>query len=455
MKKIAIYIGVLLTSGCGSLLNSKFESPPVTYPEHWQQQTEEVRHAAIFDWREFADPQLDQWLQQVTAANSDVALAVLRLYRAQLESEQTGLNRYPSLSTSASTDISRNKSLSGTSELTKTESAKATLAVSYEVDLWGKLARQRDVAGWMQQVSEEDLRAARLMLTRRAAENYWRIALINQKITVSEQSLTYIRETLRLTQSRHRAGSIAGLDVINAQQSVLNQENSLQALRQQYQSLLNEQSVLLNAPPGKILTNPQHLPDSPLPVISPDVPVSVLSRRPDIRSAELNLRAALARVDIKRAEYYPSFSLTGSLGASSTRLSEFLSNPLAIINAVLDLPLTDWQQRELEISLAHNSYDQQVVQFRQSLYKAMASVDDALSQRQLLIAQETRLRELLYLAQKSERLNEMRYRHGSVAITDWLAAQDTRRRAQLMLDENRYDQLSNLMVLWLETGGAV
>lgn len=454
MKKITLYISMLISSGCGSLLNSKFESPQITYPDHWQQE-EKIRNVAIFDWREFADPQLDLWLQQVTAANSDVALAVLRLYRAQLEAEQAGLNSYPSLSTSASTDISRNKSLSGASELTKTESAKATLAVSYEVDLWGKLARQRDVAGWVQQASEEDLRAAKLVLTRRAAENYWRIALINQKITVNEHSLAYAGETLRLTQSRYRAGSIAGLDVINAQQNVLNQENNLQVLRQQYQSVLNEQSVLLNAPPGKILINPQSLPDSPLPVVSPDVPVSVLGRRPDVRSAELNLRAALARVDIKRAEYYPSFSLTGSLGSSSTRLLEFLSNPLTIINAVLDLPLTDWQKRELEVDLARNSYEQQVVQFRQSLYKAMASVDDALSQRQSLIAQETRLRELLHLAQKSARINEARYRHGSVAITDWLTAQDTLRRAQLTLDENRFEQLSNLMVLWLETGGAV
>lgn len=455
MKKTALYISMLLTSGCGSLLNSKFESPPVTYPEHWQQQTEETRNAAIFDWREFADPQLDLWLQQVSAANSNIALAALRVYRARLETEQAGLTLYPALSTSASTNILRNKSLTGASELTKTESAAATLTVSYEVDLWGKLALQRDVAQWMQQVSEEDLRAARLMLTRRAAENYWRIALINQQIAVSEQSLTYSRETLRLTQSRYRAGSIAGLDVINAQQSVLNQENSLQALRQQYQSALNEQSMLLNAPPGKIITNPQHLPDSALPVVSPDVPVSVLSHRPDIRSAELNLRAALAGVDIKRAEYYPSFSLTGSLGGSSNRLLEFLRNPLAIIDAVLALPLTDWQKRKLEIDLAHNSYEQQVVQFRQLLYEAMTSVDNALSRRQLLMAQETRLRELLYLAQKSERLNEARYRHGAVTITDWLTAQDNRRQAQLMLDQNRFEQLSNLMTLWLETGGAV
>lgn len=193
MKKTALYISLLLTSGCGSLLNSKFEPPQVSYPEHWQQ-AEKIHNVAIFDWREFADPQLDQWLQQVTAANSDIALAVLRVYRAWLEAEQAGLSLYPSLSTSASTTISRSKSLSGVSELTKTESAKASLAVSYEVDLWGKLARQRDVAGWMQQVSEEDLRAARLMLTRRAAENYWRIALINQQIAVSEHSLAYARK---------------------------------------------------------------------------------------------------------------------------------------------------------------------------------------------------------------------------------------------------------------------
>lgn len=185
----------------------------------------------------------------------------------------------------------------------------------------------------------------------------------------------------------------------------------------------------------------------------PDIPVSVLSRRPDIRSAELGLRSALAEVDIRRADYYPSFSLTGNLGGSSNQLLEFLRNPLVSLGAALTLTPLDFHKRDLDIRLARNNYEQQTVRFRQELYNAMASLDNALTRRQLLITEEVHLRETLELAKKSEQINAVRYRYGAVMITDWLSAQENRRRAELNIAKNRYNQLSTMMVIWLETGG--
>lgn len=322
-----------------------------------------------------------------------------------------------------------------------------------ELDLWGKLAHQRDISEWHRQASVEDLQYARLELTRKAAENYWRLALLCQEIDVSEQSLAHARETLRIAQLSYLTGGRSRLDITNAQQSVLTQEDSLLKLRQTRQKVLNEQSILLDAPPGKIAISPQRLADTPLPVVRPDIPVSVLNRRPDIRSAELALRRALADVDIKRASYYPSFSLTGSLGASSQQLLGFLRNPLATIGTALTLAPFNLQKHDLDVRLARNDYEQKVVQFRQLLYKAMSSLDNALTERQFLMAQEIRLREILSLAQQAEIINEARYRNGAVAIKDWLNSQDAQRRAELALAQNRYAQLCNLMVLWLETGG--
>ncbi|HHU7234786.1 TPA: TolC family protein, partial [Escherichia coli] len=117
-------------------------------------------------------------------------------------------------------------------------------------------------------------------------------------------------------------------------------------------------------------------------------------------------------------------------------------------------PFLEWRQRDIEVKIARNDYEQRVLEFKQLLYKAMSSIEDALSFRNQLLLQETRLREELELARKSEWLNEVRYRHGAVRISFWLDAQEKRRQAELRLDENRFNQLQNLAKIYLEFGGA-
>ena len=241
---------------------------------------------------------------------------------------------------------------------------------------------------------------------------------------------------------------------MNAEQNLLTQERSLVALQHDRQQALNEQAVLLGAPSGQATIAPARLPTTAMPQINTGIPASVLSRRPDLSAQELRLRAALANVDEKRLQYYPAFSLTGSLGASSSALLEFLRNPTGSLSAGLTLPFLQWRQMGVEIKIARNDYEQQVLAFKQALYKAMGDVNNALSLRTQLLAQETQLRASLALARKSERLNEVRYRQGAVTITDWLNAQEQRRQAELAVDENRFAQYQNLAKIYLEFGGS-
>ncbi|EIE6438158.1 TolC family protein [Salmonella enterica] len=416
---------VLFTVGCGSMVKSHYQKPRVNFPAHWLQDDTGIPPAP-FDWRDFHDPVLDKWLQQVIISNNDLAVAVLRVYRARLEADRAGISTAPGISATLNTGAGT--ALDKVSPVTRNSSA--SVSTNYEADFWGKLARQRDAAEWARQATEQDLQSARLAL------------------------LANARETLRLADARHRAGSISSLDVVNAGQNVLAQENRLTALRRDRLQALNEQALLLGVPPGSPVVEPSGLPTGPLPEINSHIPVSVLGRRPDVRAKELRLREALAGVDIKRTAYYPAFSLTGSLGTTSTALLAFLRNPTGSVGAVLSLPFLEWRQMAVDIRIARNDYEQRVLEFRQSLYKAMTDIDDALTQRTQLTAQETHLRVALGLALQSERLNEGRYRQGAVPVTFWLDAQEQRRQAELALLENRFSQYRNLTQIWLEFGGS-
>lgn len=449
LSPLALLLSTLLSAGCGNMLKSDYHPPQINYPANWHQD-ENTSTQIPFDWRDFHDPELERWVYQVMASNNDLAGAALRVYRARLEAEQVGITGDPGLR--ATLNSGGGNELSRSSSWTKNSST--SLNTSFEVDLWGKIARQRDAAEWASQATEEDLRAARLTLLSDASKNYWRIGFINQQIDVLQQSITYAKETLRLANARHRAGGISLLDVVDSEQSLLVQENRLIALKRDRLQALNEQAVLLGAPPGSSMIEPSRLPAGTLPKIRADIPASVLSRRPDISAKEWRVRQALANVDIKRTAYYPAFSLTGSLGTTSTALLAFLNNPVGTVGASFSLPFLEWRQMDVNIKIARNDYEQRVLEFKQALYKAMTGIDDALSQRAQLLAQESHLHAALELSRRSERLNEVRYRQGAVSITFWLDAQEKRRQAELALDENRYGQYQNLAQIYLEFGGS-
>lgn len=253
---------------------------------------------------------------------------------------------------------------------------------------------------------------------------------------------------------RYRAGSVSSLDVLDAQQSLLAQEKQLTGLQYDRMQALNQQAVLLSTAPGRPVIEPAALPKGPMPQVNANIPASVLRHRPDISAQEWKLREALATVDIRRTEYYPTLNLTGSIGTGSSSLLALLQNPAGTIGASLTLPFLEWRQRGVEVKVARNDYEQRLLEFKQSLYKAMSSIEDELSLRNQLLAQETRLREGLKLYRQSERLNEVRYRQGAVGISAWLDAQNKRRDAELSLDENRFNQFRNLARIYLEFGGS-
>ncbi|TCV91208.1 TolC family protein [Biostraticola tofi] len=452
MKKIiprlALAVAITLSAGCGNTLRSEYYPPAIDYPTHWRE-AETAGQSVPFSWNDFNDPALTRWLDRVIASNNDLALAALRVYRARLSEQLTGIEHQPVATGALDTAASRRLD----SAAPWSKGGYATVSVSYEVDLWGKLARQQDAAIWEREATERDLEEARLTLLANASTNYWLLAYLNQRIAISQQSIQYAKDSLRLVTARFRAGNVSSLDVLAAEQNVANQENDHLTLLSERRNALNTQSVLLGAKTGTNGVDPGSLPSGPLPLVNPGIPASVLACRPDIKASEFRLREALADVDVQRAQLYPAFSLTGSLGTSSNSLLRFLNNPIADIDAALTLPFLQWREMNINVKIARNDYEQRVIDFKQVLYEAMADVDNALTLRAQLLAQEKLLNNSLSLAQKSERMYEIRYRNGATPINFWLDAQETRRMAQVELDTNRFNQLQNLAQIYLELGG--
>ncbi|MDR2128596.1 MAG: efflux transporter outer membrane subunit, partial [Burkholderiaceae bacterium] len=443
-------------TGC-AVNRSAFEPPATAMPAQWQHASGAAQEAAsaaaaMTDgwWRAFNDPALDALIDAALRHNNNLAAAALRVRAAQL---QAGLaaNR-PSFSGSLSHNKNRNLETHSSAQ-----SSSFSLGVSYELDLWNRIGSRREMAEWEAMASEQDRQSAALALAGTTASLYWQLAYLNQRLAHAAQGIDHAQTTLDLIATQYQAGAVSGLEVAEARGNLASQKAALTTLQQQHVETSSALALLFDGQPiGPASANwsaPGQLSDGALPAVDADLPATLLGRRPDLRAAELRLRKSFRNIDATRASYYPGFSLTGSLGSSSRSLLDVLSNPVAALGAGISLPFLNVTEMNLNLDISKAQYEEAVVSFRQTLYTALAEVENALSARQQYEAQAVQLGVILADAQKVERLNEIRYRAGAIALKTWLDAQQSRRSAEIALAENRLNRLNNHATLLKALGG--
>ena len=440
-----------LLSGC-SALRSDYQTPEVTMPALWQQASSSQEASAQLTslwWQAFNDPQLNALIGEVLQRNPDLAVAGIKLRKARLQADLTATNRTPDLTVGASSQVSA--PLDGGSS---THSYSTQASLSYELDLWGRLASSRDAARWEAEATAQDKAATALSLVGTTAAIYWQIGYLNESLALGEANLADTRRALDLAILKHQAGATDGLDLLQARQDLATQEAELTQTRQQLVEQRNALALLFDAPPEQWQVHErQELKNLQLPTIQPGLPAELLARRPDLQASELRLRSTLASGDNTRLSLYPVLSLTGSAGGESLSLSKVLQDPVGSLGAGLTLPFVNWNQQQLNVQVADAEYAQAVVEFRQSLYQALSEVEDKLAAATHYQQQAEQLQAAFDLASRSEQLAEIRYRQGATGVQSWLDEQQKRRSAELALAENRLNQLNNQMQLFQALGG--
>ncbi|OAL80027.1 RND transporter [Acinetobacter sp. SFB] len=442
--------------GCAAVVKTPYQQPSVNIPNNFQNSTamsQQVYADVYADqwWTLFGDTQLNQLVKQVLANNTDLAVAGINLQQARLKAGLAKNQQGPRVSSSVSTghtidlnsgdDSSRGLSVSG--------------GVSYELDLFGRLARQTEASRWEALATEQDLQATAQSLIGTTAQLYWQLAYLNERLNVVQQNLATAQKTYDLVRVQYRAGAVSGLDLTQAEQSIQSQRATLSQIEQQKVETRTALAVLMNQPVQQLnIAEPQRLPRIALPSIAAGLPADLLSRRPDLQASELRLRKALANKDATKAGYYPSINLTGNLGSSSTSLTNLLQNPALTLGASLSLPFLQYNDMKKDLAISDLDYEKSIIQYRQTLYQAFADVENALSARTELNKQVALQERNVQLAEKTERLTEVRYRNGAIALKNLLDAQETTRNARLALIQTKQSQYNAYVTLMQALGGS-
>lgn len=452
MKKLILPMVIcLLLSGCGSLLKSEYQRPELIIPAGWQTNNTGqtwLKNSSQW-WTVFNDPQLSQAISEMLKNNNDLAAAGIHLQQVRLDRGLTDTNLTPDVTVGGSASNNKNTRRNTQS----TESYDASVGLSYELDLWGKLARTREQSEWLVRASELDRQNTALTLIGTTAQFYWQIASLNQKIANTQRSIELAQETEQITHSRFNAGAVSQLDVIQAQQSVLQQRNSYRSLLEQRTEARNSLAILFNRPPGLHVPERQSLDLAQTIELRPDLPLSVIGRRPDVQSAEWQLRAALAGSDVAKLGFYPSLSLSATLGAGSNLFNEWFSNPVRTLGSSVALPFIQWNTVQLTIERSNLDVQQAGITFRSKVYSALADVEKTTAQKATSLQQRETAQATLDLSHQRLILAKSQYLSGAVSIQTWLDAQDSVLTSENQLIDIQNSYLDSSMQLWLALGG--
>ncbi len=403
-------------------------------------------------WQAFGSSQLQPLLDEALAANPDLRITAERVRQAAILLENAGAARLPTANLGGNTGWRRSDDGRGTA--IDGESTGASLAIAYEVDLWGRLAAGVEAARADLAASRYDLDAARLSLATGVAATYFQYLSLQTRLGIARENLAIAERVLAIVEARYRNGAASVLDVSRQRATVLAQRAAIDPLAVQARQTLTALAVLLGRAPQPLPLSEERLEHLAVPGIAAGLPAELLVRRPDLASAEARLAAADADVAAARAALLPAIELSGSSGLATAALAS-LANPASTLALTASLAHTVFDGGRLrnQVALSRSQREQLVQTYRQAVHTALKEVEDALGNAardrlqedtQLLIREEAR---------RSLRLAELRYREGVDDLLTVLDAQRTLFQAEDQLAQLRLARLADALDLYKALGG--
>lgn len=401
-------------------------------------------------WKVFADPVLDDLVVRAERSNNDIRRAAARLAQARALVRTADADRALQLGLGAGATRAAQPALGvppGT-----VLSAGATL--SYELDLFGRLAKASDAATLDARSREALLQSTRLLVAADVAQTYLALRALDTERALVRDTLVAYRDTLRLTERRFAAGDIGELDVARVRSEVAATESDALALERRRTQLEHALAVLAGEPASDFRIEPVEA-AAALPLVPAGVPSTVLARRPDVAAAQASLLAAQTRVGVAQAAWFPNLALTGSGGFASTELSDLFKSSARAwsVAALLALPILDGGRREAGVAFARAELDAALASYREQVLVAFRDVEDELAALRLLAEQDRAQTRAVESAARATTLSESRYRNGLVSQLELLDARRSELRNRRQALQVRAAQYQSTVGLIRALGG--
>jgi len=407
-------------------------------------------------WEAFHEPELNTIEEQVTLSNQSVAVALANFLAARAVVKQSQSEYFPTVTASPSVTRSRQPSSSSGSSARSVTSTQYALPfdASWELDLWGRIRNSVAASSLEAQATHADLGNVRLTMQAEAAADYFQLrALDMQKELLGAAVLAY-QDSLKLTQAQFDAGMASDQDVAQAETQLNTTRAQATDLGIQRAQLEHAIATLLGKPASSFSIAAKPLSAKPI-AIPLGVPSQLLERRPDVAATERRVAEANSQIGVVRAAYFPTVTLSGSVGFQGSSLGSLASGPgLAwAVGSTLAQTLFDGGKRQAVTEQAWAGYQGTVANYRQTVLTAFQEVEDNLSTLRILSEELQQQDAAVESSQRYLTLANDRYTSGVDIYLNVIIAQTTLLSNQRTALNLRMQQMTASVQLIKALGG--
>ncbi|MFL5745258.1 MAG: efflux transporter outer membrane subunit [Niastella sp.] len=419
---------------------------------------------ADMEWKKFfSDPTLQSLISHALDNSFDIQLAMKRVDEARSYAKQAKVNWGPTISANitASSSFPSKNSLNGLSLKNflgkeHLEDYNLNAGLSWEIDVWGKLRRQREAANAQYLQSYEASRAVQTALVANIASSYFNLLTLDAQLAVARRNVSLGDTIVQFIQLQKQAGQATELAV---QQATAQQQTAkilIPQLEQQIAIQENTIHILSGDQPGTIARTMKLQEFKAWEQLSTGIPAAMVSRRPDVRSYEMALVSANARVGVAEASLYPTLSITASGGLNAYEFTKWFNIPKSLFAtglAGVTQPIFQRRALKTQFEVAKLQRDEAAITFRQSAYNAMGEVANALVQIDKLKTQYQLSTDQVTLLNSAINNAELLYKSGMADYLEVITAQSNLLQAELSNATLQRDQLSAMVELYRALGG--
>ncbi|WP_420982401.1 efflux transporter outer membrane subunit [Chitinophaga sp. 30R24] len=441
-----------------------YERPPVALPQQFGNAAPSDSSIATIEWKQFfTDVTLQELIDKAVTGNYNLQLAIKRVETAEAYLKQAKLTWLPAFTATASgsTNFPSKNSFNGLNLALNNlgdhiEDFSIGVGMSWEIDIWGKIRRQKEAALANYLQSYEAEHAVQTGLVAAVANSYFNLLMLDNQLGIARRNLALSDTIVQMIRLQKAAGDVTELGV---QQAISQQQTAELLIPQLEQGIAIQENALriLTGELPSMITRSSKLSDFQVADSLPTgIPAAMIGRRPDVRATEMGLVAANAQVGVAQASMYPSLTITGSGGLNAFKASTWFNIPASLFGTVagsVAQPIFQRRALKTQLEVAKIQREQAVIQFRQVALNAVGEVSDALVKLdKVKVQQEIAARKVgtshLAVAQA-----QLLFRSGMANYLEVITAQSNALQAELSQADIDRQRLSAMVDLYRSLGG--
>jgi NodT family efflux transporter outer membrane factor (OMF) lipoprotein len=461
-----VMVVIMITTIISCNVSKNIETPKDAFPENFRNASVSTDTTSIGDleWKNFfTEKDITQLIDSAITRNNNLQIATKNIEIAQFRFTQSKWGNVPqanlfvNASTSNPSDNSfTGKNLSQALGQNHIDDYSAGVSLSWEADIWGKIRNQKKGAFAEYLQSEEVKKALQTTIVANVSSGYYNLLMLDAQLQIARQNLKLNDSTTKIIKLKYDAGQVTSLAIQQSEAQELNAAQLIPLLEQNIAIQENALSVLTGSFPNSkqrsILLSSIEVKNN----ASIGIPSSLVSRRPDVRSAELALKVANANVGITKADLYPSLKITAQGGLNSFETSNWFNIPASLFGTIaggLTQPLLNNKKVRTQYNIAVAEREKAVLSFRQAVLVAVSEVSNALVKVEKLALQEAFLQERVKTLQQATKNSNLLFKNGMAEYLEVLSAQANILQSELELANMKREQLIANIELYRSLGG--